>query len=710
MQSFDYFATCPKGLEYLLVDELLALGVTSAGAASAGVRFTGGRALGYRACLWSRLASRILEPIAEFTVHHRDDLYAGAASVRWLEHLDPSGSLAIDAVGQLPGLEHSRYVAQVVKDAIVDQCRHQAGQRPHIDPQQPQFRLHVLLRRQRAVLSMDWAGSALFHRGYRKGAGEAPLAENLAAAVLIRAGWPAIYAAGGDLCDPLCGSGTLVIEAAQMAADMAPGLARQYFGFLGWRGFDPGLWANLKTEAEERAQQGLQRLRKAFWGSDGNAAVIGAAKANAQSAGFAAHATFTHRTLGDSAPPPSVLVAGLVVTNPPYGERMGEVTALKPLYAELGAVLKSRFQGWRAGVLTAHDELAQEMGVWADHRYALWNGPLACTLWCFDVRPPQQKSPPKPLSEGATAFQNRLVKNLRHLKSWLRKEGVTCYRMYDADLPEYAAAIDWYEGYVHIQEYKPPASVPLDKAQRRLREMVRVVEAVTGVARERIAVKQRQPQRRGARYQKVAERGEFFVVHEGAAKVWVNLWDYLDTGLFLDHRPLRLRIGQQARGKRFLNLFCYTGVASVHAALGGASSTTSVDLSANYLEWAQRNFEVNGLHGAEHRLVQADVMAWLAAETQRYDLIYVDPPTFSNSKRAEDFVVQRDHARLLRLCAARLAPGGLILFSNNFRQFRLEPEAIEGLRFTDVTASTIPLDFKRSGQVHRCFEVRAQPD
>jgi 23S rRNA (guanine2445-N2)-methyltransferase / 23S rRNA (guanine2069-N7)-methyltransferase len=308
---------------------------------------------------------------------------------------------------------------------------------------------------------------------------------------------------------------------------------------------------------------------------------------------------------------------------------------------------------------------------------------------------------------------NRLTKNLRRLKSWRERNAIGCYRLYDADLPEYAAAIDLYqecEGeqrlFLHVQEYAPPQNVPEADSKRRFGELLSALHEVFPIPRERIVVKTRERGKGGSKYGRTGAQGEFFAVAEGAAKLWVNLHDYLDTGLFLDHRPLRLRIAKEARGKRFLNLFCYTGVASVHAALGGAAQTTSVDLSATYLDWAGRNLALNGLGGAAHRLVQADALRWLEADRGEYDLVFCDPPTFSNSARAEDFDTQRDHVRLLRAAMARLAPGGLLLFSNNFRRFRLDEQAVaEFAQVREISARTIDADFERNPRIHRAWEL-----
>jgi 23S rRNA (guanine2445-N2)-methyltransferase / 23S rRNA (guanine2069-N7)-methyltransferase len=704
-----YFAPCAKGLEYLLRDELLALGAAEAKEALAGVHFGGSDTFGYRACLWSRLASRVLLPLAEFEAETSDALYEGVGGIAWADHLDPAGTLAIDAHGSTRGLGNTQFAAVRVKDAIVDYCRTRFGVRPNVERERPDLRLNLMLRHGRATLSVDLAGSALFMRGYRFGSGEAPLKENLAVAMLLRAQWPQVQREGGPLLDPMCGSGTLLIEGAWMAADVAPGLQREFWGFSGWRGFAPGAWQALREEAQQRAAAGLKALAPVFFGSDTNAAILGAAKSNAQAAGVAGFIQLKHRGVAALEPPPRA-APGLVITNPPYGERMGESEELLPLYRDFGAALKRGFVGWRAALITNDSELGLATGLRAERRYVLYNGALECQLLCFDripeARSAAAESGPRPLSPGAEGFRNRLLKNLRKLKSWRAREGVSCFRAYDADLPDYAAAIDVYETSLHIQEYAAPPEIPEPLARKRLRELVRVAGEVLAVPPERIALKTRRPQTRSERYQRVAERGELIEVSEGSLKFLVNLFDYLDTGLFLDHRPMRARIRELARGKRFLNLFSYTGAATVYAAAGGAAGTTSVDLSATYLDWAGRNLALNGLEADRHRLVQADVLEWLQHERGRYDLIFVDPPTFSNSKRADDFEVQRDHVELLALCAQRLASGGLILFSNNLRRFKFDHDLFAKLNARDITRATIPPDFARDMRIHHAFELR----
>lgn len=710
-----YFATCPKGLEYLLRDELAALGAQDAREALAGVHFSGSLDTAYRACLWSRLASRVLLPLAEFDAATDDALYAGVQAIDWSRHLASHGTLAVEAVTAQSKLTHSQFIAQRVKDAVVDQFRQRDGSRPDVDTDEPDVRIHLRLRRDRATLSIDLAGAPLHRRGWRELQGDAPLKENLAAAMLLRAGWPATYAQGGALLDPMCGSGTLLIEGALMAADVAPGLRREYFGFLGWLGHDIALWRSLLDEARDRAEAGLRALRPCFFGSDADPRMVQTAKRNAQEAGVAGFLTLERHDALHVAPPPG-FDSGLVITNPPYGERLGERDAMPKLYRALGEALKQRFAGWHAAVLAGDVELGHAIPLRASKKYTLYNGALETVLLLFELRA-QDAAPreARPLSAGAQMLKNRLEKNVRHLRKRLEREGIHCWRAYDQDLPEYAAAIDVYGDarggqWLHVQEYRAPADIPAETARQRLREIVRVAGEVFGVPRERIALKTRERGKGGSKYGQFDQRGEFVQVEEGGLRFLVNLTDYLDTGLFLDHRLVRARLRELAQGRRFLNLFAYTATASVYAAAGGARDTTSVDLSGTYLDWASRNLALNGFTGTKHRLMQADAMEFLKHDRERYGLIYVDPPTFSNSKRAEDFDVQRDHARLLLACADRLAADGVIVFSNNFRRFTLDREALaERFEIEDWSAASIPFDFARRADIHGCWLLRPHP-
>jgi 23S rRNA (guanine2445-N2)-methyltransferase / 23S rRNA (guanine2069-N7)-methyltransferase len=307
-------------------------------------------------------------------------------------------------------------------------------------------------------------------------------------------------------------------------------------------------------------------------------------------------------------------------------------------------------------------------------------------------------------------FANRLRKDLQHFGRWARRQEIFAYRLYDADLHEYNLAIDVYESdrrYVHVQEYEAPDTISPDKARQRLQHALGVIPLVLEIPREQMFFKVRKRQKGGAQYEKLDETGEFHEVREGPCRLLVNFTDYLDTGLFLDHRDTRTMLGELAGGKRFLNLFGYTGTATVHAALGGAVATTTVDMSYTYLDWARRNLELNKLLANKHELIQADLLVWLKENRQqRYGLIFLDPPTFSRSKRMEDTLdVQRDHASLIADTTALLEPGGVLIFSTNLRRFKLDRDALAGLLVEDITRKTIPKDFERDPKIHQCFRI-----
>jgi 23S rRNA (guanine2445-N2)-methyltransferase / 23S rRNA (guanine2069-N7)-methyltransferase len=275
-------------------------------------------------------------------------------------------------------------------------------------------------------------------------------------------------------------------------------------------------------------------------------------------------------------------------------------------------------------------------------------------------------------------------------------------------MPEYSMAIDLYHDWVHVQEYAAPKSIDPEKASGRMFDALAAIPQALNIDKSRVVVKRRERQSGTKQYERQAAQGKFVEVNEGGVKLLVNLTDYLDTGLFLDHRSMRMRIQKEAAGKRFLNLFCYTATASVHAAKGGARSTTSVDLSKTYLDWARRNLSLNGFSD-KNRLEQGDVMAWLEASRDEYDLIFIDPPTFSNSKRMEGvFDVQRDQVQLIDLAMARLAPGGVLYFSNNFRKFELEANLGERYAVEEITAQTIDQDFSRNAKIHRAWRIMAR--
>ncbi len=386
-QTFEFFATTAKGMEPLLAAELEALGGSAVTPARAGVSFAGTLEVAYRVCLWSRVANRVLLPLATFSAPTPQALYDGVRSVRWLDHLDARRTLAVDCATSHSAIAHSHYAALKTKDAIVDQLRAQTGARPSVDVAQPDVRVNVYLHQDRAAVGIDLSGESLHRRAYRQRGVPAPLKENLAAAVLLLAEWPRLAAAGAPFIDPMCGSGTLPIEAALMAARIAPGSKRPYFGFLGWRGHQPAVWARLRREAAEQEIRDPKRLPP-IHGYDASAAAVRSALENVEHAGVRGRVHIEKRALQACEP----IAArghgdmfGVVVTNPPYGERLGNSAQLGALYAALGDTLRRKFTGWTGYVLTGNPALGKHVGLRAARRHILYNGAIECRLLVFPI-------------------------------------------------------------------------------------------------------------------------------------------------------------------------------------------------------------------------------------------------------------------------------------------------------------------------------------
>ncbi|MCK9621637.1 MAG: bifunctional 23S rRNA (guanine(2069)-N(7))-methyltransferase RlmK/23S rRNA (guanine(2445)-N(2))-methyltransferase RlmL [Methylobacter sp.] len=763
MPTYQLFATTPKAMETILTDELQALGVKNIKATMAGVAFQGDLATAYRACLWSRTANRILLVLSSFEVKSQDDLYKGVQKINWFEHINPDDSFAVSfSAKNSAAINNTHFGALKVKDAIVDQMRAKFQKRPNIDTEQPNIRINVYLNGENAQLSLDLSGESLHRRGYRDVSIKAPMKENLAAAMLLRSGWPQIAKQQGSLIDPMCGSGTLLLEGAMIAADYAPGLLRDYFGFTGWKKHDAECWKALRAEAEQRKKIGLEKL-PVIVGFDQNRHTVNTALAHIANAGLQNKIHVERRDIEDAEPAES-WKPGLLICNPPYGERLGDEQETAELYKKFGETLKAHFIGWKAAMIISNPELGFRLGIRSQKPITLFNGALECKLLRMDIeennffiskaktqeeriaqvteisKAQEQRiakataTTPQPETTGAESvgaemlaykdvgegrelgaemFANRLKKNLKKLSSWAKQNRITCYRAYDADLPEYAVAVDIYQAeqtWVVVQEYEPPKSIDQHKADQRLAGLLAEIPRVLGISRDQVFLKIRRKQKSTDQYEKHGDQGRFHIIEEGDCKLLVNFEDYLDTGLFLDHRPIRMLIQKQAKDKRFLNLFAYTGSATVHAAVGGAKSTTTVDMSNTYINWAKKNMALNANEGT-HEFIQADCLEWLATEAQlanrHYDLIFLDPPTFSNSKRMDEvFDIQNDHVQLINNAVSLLSPGGVLYFSTNFRRFKIDKQALSNLTIEDISAATIPEDFARNPKIHYCWRIQ----
>lgn len=703
-----YFATAARGFEEILKTELEQICGATCKVTQGGVHFTTDQKGAYQALLHSRLASRILLPLINTKIFSDSDLYASIIAFNWADLFDPRDTFYIDFNGTNREIRNTQFGAMRVKDGIVDYFERKGFARPTVDKIKPDVRIHVYLDRDDVVISLDLSGDALHIRGYREETGKAPLRETLAAAIILRSGWKK----DTPLVDPMCGSGTLLIEAAQMQANIAPQLHRKYWGFNAWKGHSLELWNEVLETAFRKVETDNEPL---FFGFDLDHRVLTKAKQNAKNAGVD-HLIQWQQSDVAALKNPIPEQVGTVVCNPPYGERLGTTPALIALYSVFGQRLKQQFAGWNASIFSGEPELLNCLRLRSDRQFKAKNGPLDCVQKNYQISENANKRSDladnlqfEQNSQVAPDFANRLAKNIKKVEKWAKQQGIDAYRLYDADLPEYNLAVDRYGDHIVVQEYQAPKNIDEQKARQRLLDAVSATLYVTGVETNKLVLKVRQKQKGTNQYEKLANKGDYFYVNEYGAKLWVNLTDYLDTGLFLDHRLTRKMVGEMAKGKTFLNLFAYTGSATIHAALNGAKSTTTVDMSNTYLNWAEQNLELNNLSLRHNRLFQADCLQWLAECRERFELIFVDPPTFSNSKRMENsWDVQRDHIELMKQLKRILTADGTIVFSNNKRGFKMDFEGLAelGLQAENISHKTLPLDFERNPHIHNCWIVK----
>jgi len=699
--NYSLFISCPKGMEYLLEEELKVLGLRVTRVSPHGVYGEAGLTVLYQLCLWSRLANRVQLVLFSGDASNEQTLSNLCQSFPWQTVFSSDKSIAVEFHGSSSKIRNTMYGAQLVKDGIVDHFRQLKLNRPVVNKEQPQILLHAYLKNETLTVSFDLCGYSLHQRGYRKKSGHAPLKENVAAGLLMRANWPQLSQKEYSFHDPFCGSGTLVIEAAMMASHIAPGLLRQDQALQFWAQHQKALWEKLRAKALSQ----VKAIKLKLIGTDINGKLISEAQKNAERAGVLPLVNFEKKALKECVADKD---KGLLISNPPYGERLGEVTQLVPLYQQIGVQLADHYCGWKAAILTSNPMLAKAVGLRSNKQYTFYNGPIECKLYCFDIN---KKNKLMTLSKenlpaSVEMLVNRLKKNQAHLSKWAKKNAISCYRIYDADLPEYAYAIDIYNDYALLQEYKAPANISDHKIERRSLDVIQAVPKALNIDTDKIIVKQRSRQKGKTQYQKINQTNSTIVVREGKVRLKVNLYDYIDTGLFLDHRLLRLKFEQLPPETSFLNCFCYTAAASVHAALSGAF-TTNVDMSNTYLTWAKENFKLNDLSLVKHQFIQENCLEWLGRCREQFDVIFLDPPSFSNSKRmSHNFDVQRDHIGLIDAAMKLLRADGVLYFSTNFRKFKLSPVLESRYQIENISAETIDVDFKRNQRIHQCYMIK----
>ncbi|MFV1984182.1 MAG: bifunctional 23S rRNA (guanine(2069)-N(7))-methyltransferase RlmK/23S rRNA (guanine(2445)-N(2))-methyltransferase RlmL [Thiohalomonadales bacterium] len=712
--SKSFFISCSPALVGVLGDELQTIGLQQTRISKAGIYFEGSLEDAYRVCLWSRIANRVFLELHQHEVKNEQNLYDQIQAINWSEHFEVDCSIAIHCNIVRSKINNSHYAALKAKDAIVDQFRANCGERPSVDTENPDIRIMLYLFKNQLTVSLDLSGESLHRRAYRTEAGLAPLKENLAAALLYDANWPTIAKAGGACLDPMCGSATFLIEAAMMAADIAPALNRKVYGFSKWKKHKADIFEPLLQEATQRRKAGLKTLPEII-GFDANQKIIKIALDNIKRVELQDYIKVKHLGLTDFQV--KNIQTGLMICNPPYGKRLSSASRMPELYSNIGKLIKTHLVNWHVGILLADRNLDYELGMTTVKSFPVKNGALDCFFQYYGIPfLTTNKTPAIQQSQGMSAFANRLRKNHKKIAKWANKNQVNCYRVYDVDIPEYAFGIDLFYSeklFCHVQEYQAPKYINEDKVERHIQEALHVIKDVFELNEEHIFLKQRKRQRGNDQYNVFDALQNFYSVIEYQFKFLVNFTDYLDTGLFLDHRPVRQMIFEQAKGVQFLNLFSYTSTASVYAAKGGAISTLSIDMSKTYLNWAKENFVINGLDFKTNLFEQADCISWLdkavndKAYVSHFDLIFIDPPTFSNSKRMDDvFDIQRDHIKILTKALALLNKNGLIIFSTNYRGFKLDQDKLINVDIKDITIKTIPFDFQRNKKIHVCWEIR----
>lgn len=708
MEKHRFLAACAFGLEAIVKRELISLGYDARVLQPGKVQFEGDWEAACKANLWLRTADRILLVVDEFPAGDFDQLFETTKAIDWSKYLPVDASFPVNGRSRNSKLTSVPAIQRSTKKAVVEGMTKAYGR--SLDEDGPIYKIEVALLDDVAMLTIDTTGPSLHKRGYRKLVGEAPLKETLAAAMVLLSFWKS----DRPLIDPFCGTGTIPIEAALIGKNIAPGLKRQ-FAAEGWSNFSMN-WNELRLEAEQAISVDLQCEK--LIGTDIDPEALKLARFHAESAGISDLIHFQQRDFADLT---SQKEYGCIITNPPYGERISDVRKLKALYQSLPGVL-SRLPTWSHFVLTNYPDFQKVIQKSANRRRKLYNGRIECVYYQFHG-PKKAKSLSDEQNEDPTLsvfgrldakaehqaelFTSRLQKRARHLRRWPTKFGITCYRLYERDIPEIPLVVDRYENCLHIAEFERPSERDLGQQARWLELMAVTAAKTLEIDRRNVFVKSRFQQRGEKQYQKVADSARTLEVTEGGLRFVVNLSDYVDTGLFLDHRKTRQMVRDEVEGKRFLNLFAYTGSFSVYAAAGGALSTTTVDWSKKYQDWARQNMTLNGFDSEKHQFERKSAIDFVHELPERplYDLAVIDPPTFSNSKRTENkWDVQRDHEELILAVAKRLSPGGTIYFSTNFRRFKLSEKLAEQFSLREITKQTIPDDF-RNKRIHRCWKI-----
>ena len=723
MDNHTFIAASAFGLEAIVKRELAAINIDAQITQPGKIQFEGDWDAAIKANLWLRCADRIALLVKQFEAKDFDQLFETTKAIDWSQWLPHDAQFPVIGRSRNSQLSSVPACQRATKRAIVDSLSKSYNR--ELPESGALYQVELALLNDQATLTIDTTGPSLHKRGYRKRAGEAPLKETLAAAMVLLSFWDRER----PLHDPFCGSGTIPIEAALIGRNIAPGLNRE-FASQGWSCIDQKFWHDQMEAARDAI---LPELTERIIGTDIDASVLKLARQQSDVAGVS---DSIHWQQMDFADLNSKREYGCIITNPPYGERLQDTKSVEQLYRSIPGVLQ-RLPTWSHYILTSFPRFESTIEKFADRRRKLFNGRIECTYFQFHgPRPPRDdshesvsgesvdgesagaKEAPRKQSEPvfgelsdkadeqAQLFASRLTKRARHLRKW-PKRGITCFRLYEKDIPEIPLVVDRYEDCLHISEYERPHDRNLGQHAAWLELMAKTAAATLDIDRRNVFLKQRTRQRGKEQHEKVDDSKNRRIVHESGLKFYVNLQDYVDTGLFLDHRVTRDMVRREAKGKRFLNLFGYTGAFSVYAADGGAIETTTVDWSNTYIKWAGDNMQLNGFESNVHKFARenaTDFIEQLSSDSG-YDLAVVDPPTFSNSKRIEHvWDVQRDYAQLLTQLLQKMSDDAVVYFSTNFKRFKFDESLFTGVKIIEISKQTVPEDF-RNKRIHRCWRI-----
>ncbi|QCI21656.1 bifunctional 23S rRNA (guanine(2069)-N(7))-methyltransferase RlmK/23S rRNA (guanine(2445)-N(2))-methyltransferase RlmL [Buchnera aphidicola (Hyadaphis tataricae)] len=698
------FASTNFGTEKMLGKELLDLGVEKIDSTHGGVYYQADELLLYKTLMWSRIASRIFLCIKRFSIYNIKDLYNNVYNIEWNDFFYTHNTFLINFKGTNNIIRNSLFGSLTVKDAIVDKFKKNFSSRPNVDLINPNIRIRVCLYENNKInVMLDLSGDALHKRGYRRFVHATPIKENLSVAAILQSGWKH----NTPIIDPMCGSGTLVIEAAMIACNRAPGLNRLIWGFQFWKGYKKDIWEKIYQDAEKKFQIGIKLCSKNYFlGYDYNAEIIKKAKINALYAGVSKITQFFTKNLNNLKNIYNKEEIGTLLSNAPYGERNHTESQLVGLYIQLGIVSKKYFHNWTLSIFSASKFLLQFIQMRANQEYCLKNGALNCFQNNYHIYSNQ-------LNIENKEYQNRLKKNVQKLEKWKNIEKIECFRIYNADLPNYNIIIDIYKKWMVVQEYQAPNIINFNKTHKRLCHAIYYAKEILSIEINNIILKIRKKNKNHAQYSKLFQQNNFIQVKEYSAKFLINLVDYLDTGLFLEKRLIRKLIGNMSKGKDFLNLFSYTGTATVYAGLGQAKSTTSIDISKTYITWSKRNMFINNLNNNhQHHFIQTDCVDWIKNTNKKFDLIFINPPTFSNSKKMKKhFDIKKDYLNLIKNLKSILRKNGSIIFSSSTHNFNFQSDEIKKIQLyaKNITKKMQCKDYINDSNLHHSWIIKHLP-